>query len=161
MSTNNSHIEPELAPVRYAREFYAILEADAVEEQTGDQFLTVWRGKLTDVFNKVGATNKYYSTIRSILLKSGSITIVEAGARNRDSTVVLNHAPPDGDEIAKLGLTGARPAGKMWEGMAQRLSALEGWRETTGGINIAEALRDMERRLTRLEGKPKTKTGGK
>lgn len=143
--------EQELMPVKYAREFYRILEQDQVLETVDGKDLRVWRGKLTDVFRELRVTSKYYSTIRAILTKSGSITIVETGSRNRDSIVVLNHEPPSLQEINNLGLTGTAPAATLTVELQRRLSALEAWRESQGGINIAEALRNIENRLRKLE----------
>jgi hypothetical protein len=145
----------ELAAVKYAREFFEILSRGAKPEKIDGAELSVWRGKLTEVFKQLEAPNKYYTPVRAILTKTGTITIVEAGSRNRDSILVLNrNLPPPADLapiLAELDLTGARPSATLWVEMERRVSALEAWRETAGGINIAEALRDFEVRLTRME----------
>lgn len=143
--------DAELAPVRYARQFYATLLQTATEEVSDGKELLVWRGKLTDVFRELKVTSKYYTTIRAILTKTGSITIVETGSRNRPSIVVLNHEPPPLQKINNLGLTGTAPAATMMVELQRRLATLEAWRESQGGINIAEALRNLEDRLTKLE----------
>jgi hypothetical protein len=148
---SSSTEENELAPVRYARQFYELLKAEAQLETTDGTELMVWRGKLTDVFRELKVTSKYYTTIRAILTKTGSITIVETGSRNRPSIVVLNHPPPSLQKINNLGLTGTAPAATMMAELQRRISTLESWRETQGGINIAEALRNIEDRLTKLE----------
>jgi hypothetical protein len=146
-------VTDELAPVKYAREFYDLLAKDAIVEPDGT--LLVWRGRITEAFKELGATSKYYTPVRAILVKTGAITIVEAGSRNKDSIVVLNDPLPGPAELAPilagLDLTGTRPGAKVWADVERRLSALEGWRETVGGINIAEALRDLEQRLASVE----------
>jgi hypothetical protein len=147
--------EQELVAVKYAREFYSLLERDAKSEKIDGAEFNVWRGKLTEVFKQLEAPNKYYTTVRAILTKTGVITIVEAGSRNRDSIVVLNRNLPPPATLApilrELDLTGTRPAATLWVEMERRVRALEAWRETAGGINLAEALRDFEERLIRLE----------
>jgi hypothetical protein len=144
----------ELAPVRFAREFYELLERDAKPEIIDGTEYSVWRGKLTELYGELKITNKYYTPIRALLVQTASITILEAGARNRVSTVILNKPLPPPDELAPilagLDLTGTRPAATIGE-VEARLVALEVWRETTGGINIQEALRNIESRLVRLE----------
>lgn len=109
-------------------------------------------GKLTDIWNSVGASQTFYSKVRKLLLDEGCITVVERGSRNVPSVIVLNHPPPDAPpeaerEAANPHLTRAATLARV-EG---RVKALEGWRESTGGINIAEALRNFEKRLSRVE----------
>jgi hypothetical protein len=155
----------ELAAVRYAREFYEILLQDAKPEQIDGTEFTVWRGKLTEAFKQLEAANRYYTPIRAILTKTGTIIMVEAGSRNRDSIVALCHPLPPPAVLApilrELDLTGVRPSATVWSEMERRVKALEAWRETAGGINLQEALRDFEERLIRLESRSNPVSSGK
>jgi hypothetical protein len=157
---SESELEPEPAAVKFAREFYELLDKAATVEEVDGSELRVWRGKLTEVFKELESSSKYYTPIRSLLTQSGAITIVEAGSRNRDSTVVLNHPLPTYVDLVDGGLTTA-PSRATLLAIAQRVSALEGWRETMGGINIAEALMNMEQRIVKLESKAGGRNGKK
>lgn len=150
-------ILPGKAAATYACEFYAELEKRAnIEVVEGTEFL-VFRGKLTDVFNELKASQTYYSQIRAILANYECVTILQRGTSAYESVLVLNHAPPSPENISSQDLTrptGAATLGSLGEAiedLGQRLKGLENWREGTGGINIGEVLRNFEQRLAKLE----------
>lgn len=141
-----------------AHEWYNALKAQAKRKRIGEQqsFKLVFTGSLVEVFDSVVANRGIYTKVRSILVETGSIEIVERGNRSRPTAVVLHHPPPP-QESWPEDLTGSRPSATLYADMERRVKALEAWRETlTGGeFNIAEALRNMERRINSLEGKRK------
>jgi hypothetical protein len=117
----------------------------------------VFTGSLTKLYQELGASTSYYSPIRKLLVDSGAIEITQRGTRSQVSEVTVKQLS---ENISPDPLTAARPAATMGVEVDRRLASLEAWRETTGGLNIAEALRNMESRLSRLESL-QPQTGGK
>lgn len=143
----------------YARQFYDLLVEQSKLEKLPpeDTEHRVWRGKLLEAFIELGASQIYYSRIRNIFLEYGCVTYVIRGTKAYPSVLILNWPPPE--EISQDLLTGPSKGGTVQtlaeavEEMTRRLRAVEDWRETTtGGLNIGEALRDLEKRLAKLEG---------
>jgi hypothetical protein len=136
--------EKELAIATHARRLYdAMLERSYQEDD-----VHVFVGKVTELFNQLGISSAYYSRIRRMLIQSGSIQIVKRGARGVGSEVRLYRPPED---FTFEGLThGANPATLLVE-LETRVRRLEAWRESQGGINISQALRNHENRLSQLE----------
>lgn len=139
----------------YAHKFYEKLAERATTETVEDIFgnpqkdVVVFRGKLTDVFSELKIAQPYYVKIRRILMDYNCVTYLQRGTKAYDSVLILNHPPPE--EIAPEVLTSAAKSATLGE-MARRLRALEDWRETTaGGLNIGEALRNMEVRISKVE----------
>lgn len=159
-------VEPGKAAVIYARKFYELLEKRAKTEylETDDlvampQEILVFRGSLTDVFKELKVSQTFYSKIRAILIEYDCVTYLQRGTKAYDSVLLLNHPPPE--EISLEVLTRPGEAASIAV-LADRLEDVERsveiftkWRETTGGINIGDAFRDMERRLAKLEGDAK------
>jgi len=143
--------------LEHAHTFYSALTDQAKLEPVADNTpgspepvkeLLVFRGKLQDVWAAAGISQAYYSNIRKLLRENGCITVVQQGTRNVPTIMVLNHPPPEGAKIPEEPLT-ARPTFAILD---RRVEALESWRDTfAGGINIAEALRNMELRIASLE----------
>lgn len=142
----------------YAHQFYAAMVLQAKTETIEGSFdvaipepveVLVFRGKLTDIFADMKVSQKYYVTIRKILREYDCIQMLQRGTKAYDSIVILNHPPPE--EISPTLLTDAHSPAKIAD-VDRRVTALEDWRVTTaGGLNIGEALRDMEIRLAKLE----------
>jgi hypothetical protein len=145
------------ARLRYAVEFYLILDKLAEENEYHERVFT---GSMMKAYRQLGASSTYWTQIRKILVDSGSITILQRGTGNQASIIVLNGLD---EKISAEALTRPARAATVGAEVERRVRTLEAWRETTGGINIAEALRNMERRLTKLEGKADSEsvTGGK
>lgn len=156
-----------LAAITHARQFYAILEERATEEplpldpnvvyNTEDPVPTVlvFRGQLSDVFREMKVSQSFYTKIRAILIEYDCVSYLQKGTRAYDSVLILNHEPPE--EISPEVLT--RPSdpatlsvlADRLEDLEHSVKVLEKWRDSAGGINIGEALRNMELRLAKLE----------
>ena len=151
-TTENTEVEKrrEVEEVRepsvltHARRLYeAMLEQSYPEDD-----VHVFVGKVTELFRELGISTAYYSRIRRLLIQGGSIQIVKRGARGLGSEVRLYRPPEDftfGD------LTPTRDAATMMVELEGRLRRLEGWRESQGGLNTGEALRNHENRISQLE----------
>ena len=136
----------------YAKRFYTLLKERA---ELNEYQELVFKGSLTKAFKQIGASSSYYSPIRKLLLESGSIEITQRGAGSQLSEVRVNEL---NENIFSEPLTGGSGRGTVGvDELGARVARLEAWRETTGGLNIAEALRNIEDRVLRLE----SLTGGK
>lgn len=171
-------VPPGQAAITYTKQFYAILEKRAkleiiVDDPQTDEMGTnseprevlVFRGQLSDVFRELKVSQTFYSKIRAILIEYDCVTYLQRGTRAYDSVLLLNHPPPE--EVPPEVLT--RPSdpatlsavADALESLSHSVSVLEKWRESTGGINISEALRNMELRLARLEKPTEAKANNK
>jgi hypothetical protein len=145
-----------VAILDYAIKLYALLDERAEENEYHERIFT---GKISDLYKEIGASTAYYSRIRKLLIDNGSIELMQRGTGSQPSQLKL-HRPLEVDEIiSDMPLTEEKISATMGVELIRRLELLEAWRETTGGLNIAEAFRDMERRLTRLEGQVTGKPG--
>lgn len=144
--------EEQPAILRYANQFYEIiLESAKIETFDEGQYglimpgeYLVFRGKVTDVYKQLKASQTYYARIRKLLINNGCVTFVERGARGSVSVLVLHHPPPPLAEIPPENLT-TRPT---FDTLSRRLERLE---NSLGGISIVEALVNMETRIAKLE----------
>jgi hypothetical protein len=148
---------PNSATAIYVHQFYQELEKRAKLETVQNVEVLIFRGKLSDVFESLSISNKYYSRIRKILLKYDCVQYLERGTRSYDSTLLLNHAPPPIEKFSEEDLTDRTGPDTVTE-MARRLAELEqevavlgGLRDKLGGIDITEALRNLESRVRSLE----------
>jgi hypothetical protein len=148
----DTRVKPALE--RDVHRFYNLLaELAEVEKRNGINVL-VYVGYPSKLFVEAGINPRYYSPIRKILGETKSVTVERVGNRATASVWVLNHKPPPVENWPK-DLTGAAVSATMRGEFERRIAALEEWREsiTGGGLNIKEALRDFEVRLSKLEGR--------
>lgn len=142
------------AAAEYAKKFHALLTERAELNEYGE---LVFHGSLTKLYDELGASTTYYTPIRSALIETQSIEITKQGAGKQLSEVTVKELS---EKISPDPLTPAPDAATLTAGVERRLLRLEAWRETTGGLNIVEALRNMELRLSKLEAHV-GETGGK
>jgi len=152
-----ANIEVGQATAVFAKQFYELLLERAKEELVGDTSALVFRGKLTEIYDTMGISGVYYTRIRKIFRKYDCVTYVERGTKAYDSVVVLNHPPPAPEILTEDDLTD-REGDATLKAVAERLDEaeavtekLENWYNGLGGLNIVEAFRNFERRLTKLE----------
>lgn len=146
------------APYKHARAVFKLLVDRAVtmtvQVPLSDEVITVpvFRGRIGDLYDEAGVSKAYYSKVRRILLDCGAIQILERGTIHAPSIVVVdpNKTPPVAPPNVKLiesGLT-KPPRGDKIE---RRVTALE---NKLGGLDIVEALRNLENRLSLIEREP-------
>lgn len=136
-----------------ALELYEAMVERAETREVGDEKFLLYEGQYSHLFNQVVGNLTYYTPIRKILIETGSVSLVQRGNKNRDTVFVLHHAPPPQDEWPQ-DLTGVGVSATMRVEFEKRLASLEAWRENlTGGgkLNLLEALRNFEDRLSKLE----------
>jgi hypothetical protein len=140
-----------------ALDFYRYLEEHSeVNEYEERQF----KGNLMDAYLAVGGHRAWYSAIRKILESpelDPCIVYQQRGNPHQSTIINLYHPPsPDWGNLTAGDLTDTRGAAILIAEVQDRVQRLEAWRESLGGVNLAEVLRNFEMRLTRLE----NKTGG-
>ena len=138
---------------------YATILYDGMKERA-DQYTEgtfVYHGKVTELFKELGIPQMYYSRIRRFLIHSDCIRMVKRGARGLGSEVQLLRRPEPSDESAEIvklslnRLTVPSDPATVRPEFERRIGRLEKWRETLGGLNIAEAMRNFELRISKLE----------
>lgn len=136
----------ENASFQYTANFYDLLLANSQAEVYEGLELRVFKGGLVDLFRKLGVSQSYYSSINRALREMGCISLIRRGSRGSGSVVALHHPPEQTEFVRFLNqpLTESPEAAKL----AERLEILE---RRLGGMNIVEALRNMDERLNRLE----------
>jgi hypothetical protein len=143
------------AKVDAAIRFYDILAESAKPEKHQGVEISIFRGSLTRAWNAVGASNSYYSQVMRFLYDSGCLHLVQRGAASTPSVVAVIKRPEPNVTVSSGRLTtGPNPATLIQE--------VENIKRNVGGINIAEALAEIESRLEKLEreehGKKKANT---
>lgn len=135
-----------------ARVFYDRLVELARTQDQPDTDSLVFTGNVSMVFHRLGISGNYYSAIRKLLIESGSVEILAVGRRNSPSVWRLAKPLPDALELEEIAARVLTPADDRvtLSGLDERVSRLEGWRETVGGLNIVDAFREMEKRLNAL-----------
>jgi hypothetical protein len=143
----------QTAIYRHAVRMYEIMAERSFSTKYGER---AFSGKLKDVFEETGASKAYYTPIRQLLDSPDldpCITVLERGNASQRTLIRLNHPPPpEWGVIAPKDLTAPAIGATMIVDLAARVERLEAWRETLGGVNLAEALRNFESRISRLEG---------
>jgi hypothetical protein len=129
----------------HAAKFYVAMQELAKPNEYHEQIFT---GGMLAVYRETGASNSYYSRIRKVLVDSESITILQRGTGRQASEVRLNGLD---ENIFAIPLTPPGRGAILGSEVDRRLASLESWRGTTGGLNIAEVLRNFESRIARLE----------
>lgn len=138
---------------RYAYKLWKRLEERAEPDEVYGEGAPVFRGKLTEIWLSLGASQTHYSNVRAYLKTLGYIEIAEQGSRNRDTVIILHKEPPqDVDaETDDFTLERLTPAARF-ASIEDRVKVLEGFRESlAGGFNLANVLRDFENRISALE----------
>lgn len=127
--------------------FYRELEKRAELNEDG---ILVFEGHTTRVMRYLTISSTWYSPIMRTLAGCDSIVVLQKGTVHQPSIVVLRE-PPTEEKIFGQDLTTTRHLATLVERLEKRVNALEGWREAQGGLNVANAMLDLERRLSQLE----------
>jgi hypothetical protein len=144
----------ETALYRYTCEVYDKLYE---ESKTNEHEERLFEGSMVEVFKQTGASSRYYSSIRKLLISpelDPCVTFMQRGNGSQPTIIRLHHEPPqDWKKISQKGLTAPREGATMLLQIEAELSRLKAWRESIGEVNLSEALRDFDKRLRVLERK--------
>lgn len=138
--SNAAYDQPKL--VSHCALLYNKLDSEANEDH-------VWQGKIIDACRSLGINVGSYSRVVNALRRLGCIEQLEQGYRSRPS-IYRVHYPPTPEVWAERApdrtedLTSAPSS----DTMAARLKDLEA---QIGGINLVDALANIEARLQQLE----------
>jgi hypothetical protein len=147
--------QSKFAAIAFA--FYKYMEERSyVNEHQERQF----KGNLIKAYKEAGGHMGWYSEVRKLLESpelDPCMLLVQKGNPHQPSIVNLYHPPsPDWGNFTRGDLTDPPTAATILEARTERLEA---WRESLGGVNLAEVLRNFEMRITRLENKTGEGTG--
>jgi len=144
----------ETAIYRYTCEVYDLLLEQSKENKHGEQ---LFEGSVVEVYKQTGASSRYYSSIRKLLISpelDPCITFLQRGNGSQPTIINLHHPPPeDWEKISEKGLTAPRERATLLVELEAEVNRLRAWRESIGEVNLSEVVRDFEMRLTRLENK--------
>lgn len=135
-----------VATFEYSDALYKAFDELAEQTQVDGISVRVFRGSITERWSSIGASQSFYTPVMHTLKELGCITLISSGRRSHPSIVALHHPP---DEVEFLlthtgDLTGSPEAAKL----RKRLENLE---RRVGGVNIAEVLLELEKRVAWLE----------
>jgi hypothetical protein len=128
---------------QHAESFYDALDERAKDEVWNNELhVRVFRGRVSTIFRSLGISQTYYGRVKSGLVESGCVTFNKTGSRSQESEVLLHHRPIEVEFLRRQG----RPLTKSLELaiVTQRLGGIE---TLVGGINVVEALAELESRL--------------
>ena len=152
------------ALIRHSHTVWRLLLENATKETiavplTDDTIeCLVFRGNIGDVFSASGVSKSYYSPIRKFLMECGAITILERGTAHNPSLVVLDPDRPPPTVLPSI-VKSEEERLTLAEEVGRLSHTVEVWETRLGGINIQEALRNFERRISRLESADKREIG--
>lgn len=154
-SQNNKLVIP--APIRHANAVWRLMLENAETEKVAipmtDDVVEclVFRGRIGDVFKAANVSNTYYTPVRKILVDFGSITILERGTVHNPSLVILDPDRPPPTTAEELIVKSDPEDLTTDELLAMLLRRVEVLETRLGGINIVEAFRNVETRLSNVE----------
>jgi hypothetical protein len=124
----------------------------------------IFQGHFTRVFQQCGASSRWYTAIRKLLdtpTTDPCITVHQRGNVHQPSIIRLNHPPSESwEKISADDLTGDREHAMLLAEVEAKVNRLDAWRESIGKeVNLSEALRNLEDRVSRLERKRESKHG--
>lgn len=130
---------------------YSALDDRAkIHELKSGEKARVFAGSFTEVFKSTGLSRTYYTSIRRALENHNAILILQKGSRNSDTVIVLRGLPDkweiDGWNDGRL----TKPP-EYARLRAEVEEQLEEIKKSTGGLNVAAALVEFEKRVVTLE----------
>lgn len=131
----------------HCQTFYELLDSKAADEVIQERNLRVFRGYLTEAFRETSLPIAYYSPVINLLSANECIVTVSKGARGVESITVLLRPPTAVDEWQESfekPLTGNLQAARLRQDVDALLKSV-------GGLDVIEALRNIEGRIKVLE----------
>jgi hypothetical protein len=141
---------PALA--KHTLRFYDALAGEAkdeiIESSQGKVSVPIWRGSLSNLWSQIGASNSYYSKVMSNLDKLNCINVLVRGSAGNQSVVAVIRRPHvdeiESSSYPKRDLTPRSDAGIL-------SAEVEALKKNIGGIDIVEAFKNLEDRVSKLE----------
>lgn len=138
---------------QHTTNIYKYMEENSELNSLGER---LYVGSIQEAVRSAGASSRYYTAIRKLLGSPPDdpcIDIVQRGNTYQPSIVLLKHPPPEGwEKIPPSALTQPAVSATLIAELTEKVEQLQAWRESLGGMNIAEAMINFENRLRRLEG---------
>jgi hypothetical protein len=126
--------------LRYCQQVYDAMELSAKDG--------VWEGRTTELLSRLHISNAHYSRVVSTLVDTGSIELLQRGARNALTRYQLHFrlSGDNGVQVSDSALT--EPT--AFDRLSARVSGLERRLE---GIDVKTYLANVEKRVQSLEAK--------
>jgi hypothetical protein len=138
----------DLAIVRHTAKMYDLLHQQSNIEELPNGVVNIFRGKVTEVFRSSGIGSSYYTEIFRQLEDQGCVSFLQRGSKSVDTVIILHRRPT---------AQGYRPPPKSDLTNPERYANLredvEAVKTLIGGIHIAEALLEVEKRFKEYEGR--------
>lgn len=132
----------------YANAFYAHMADNAVDRVIDGKPFKVWEGSITKTCRELGIPAGTERRVIRPLEQMGAIQMLSRGVANYPTIIALIRPPTEElwADVSGLPLTGRL----SYDRLVRKVEEIE---RQLGGVNLAEVLKDHNRRLTRLEGK--------
>lgn len=136
----------QTATQSYCNALYAVMHENSRVINIDGVEGRVWNGPIVETCLSVGIPGGSYRRVTKQLETLGCIEFVQRGARSYPSAVLLNYAPTEQvwQAAGRRHLTNAPTSARL----AGRVKELE---TRIGGVNLATALVNIEKRLRALE----------
>lgn len=133
----------------YSNAFYAHCLESSKEEAIEGEILNVWKGFIGRTCRELNIPNGMERRVVRPLEAMGCIRIIERGVGNYPTTIILAYPPTEelwNSSDAPSALTQRRSYAKL-------VSDVEAIKKSLGGVSIADALIDLDKRLKAVESK--------
>lgn len=133
--------------INHCIKMYEALNDRATDKELEDgKTARIFAGSYFECWKSTKIAQTYYSPVRKALERHEAISILQKGGRSADTVIHLRGLPDAWDVDGwndSVSLTKTRSYARM-------VSDVEETKRLVGGINIPEALREVERRLDAL-----------
>ena len=142
--------------------FKKILDESLVQILPGSESkeVCIWKGKITQTCLELGIPYGSYRKVYLALQTIGAIQELARGVRASPTLIAVLKEPTD-DVWEDYAENVPRPALTKSVQAAKLAAEVKNFLDSVGGIDIAEALKNHEKRITTLEGKRKPKATSK
>lgn len=129
--------------------YQALDDRGKIHELPTGEKARVFAGNYTEAFQATGLSRTYYTSTRRALEKHNAILVLQKGARNVDTVIVLRGLPETWDIEGWNDSTG-KPLTSAPD-YAMLRSDVDELKASIGGINLTSALMEFEERVKTLE----------
>lgn len=140
--------DPAESPIpTYALEVYRGLASNSSESDEGTY--RIFSGSISEVYSSLKISKQHYTKIMSSLIESGAIEYMRRG-NVHGPTVLHLFGEPTLDRLAESATLNKAASKRQRSDLEGRLLIVE---SSIAGLNVKQALLNIERRLTELEAK--------
>lgn len=135
--------------IKHCVKFYNTLDDRATDKEVNGRIVRIFAGSYTEAWKASGVAQTYYSPVRKALERHEAIVVLQRGTNQADTVIHLRGLPDEWDVAGWRNDSRLTSAGIA----ATILADVQEIKSKLGGINILEALQEVERRLNELDEK--------